>query len=161
MGEKETQKIISLFTGLNCDFKILKHEPVLTSEQAAKVRNTPLEEGVKSMLFKTRTEPFFYCVVNVPAHKKVDAKKLSKLFGKGSLTLASPEETINETGCITGSVPPLMHEKEIPLFVDEEVFSFNKNSFNAGQRTASIVINSIDLKKAFQSLNAVFGSFSK
>lgn len=161
IGKEETKKLTELFSYLNCEFKLLQHEEVFTSEQASKIRNTPLEAGVKSMLFRTKSNPAEFVLANVPANKKVDVKKLEQISCKESLVLASHEEAIEETGCLPGSVPPLCHKKKIPLFVDEKVFENKLNSFNAGQRTVSIIIESNCLKKAFEKEKAVFCDIQK
>jgi prolyl-tRNA editing enzyme YbaK/EbsC (Cys-tRNA(Pro) deacylase) len=49
------------------EFEICEHAPVRTSEEAARVRGTPLEAGAKALLVRADTR-FVHCVL--PAHLK-------------------------------------------------------------------------------------------
>lgn len=59
-------------------FNLLHHQPVLTSEDAARVRGTDLNTGAKALLLKCKgkkdTESFFVLVV-MSAARKLDSKK--------------------------------------------------------------------------------------
>jgi len=47
-GKTVYQKIINLLKDNHITYKTYQHEPVFTSEQAAKVRNTSLKQGAKA-----------------------------------------------------------------------------------------------------------------
>ena len=160
MGIEELQRIKTLLLSSGAKFEVFEHEPVRTSEDAAKVRKAPLKEGIKAIVVKERNTQNFY-VANVPADKKVDFKKLASIVGVDSLTMASHEEVLEQTGCEVGGVPPLGHKKQLPLFVDSGVFNNEFNEFNAGLTTVSIRLGSGDLRKAFNKLHATECDISK
>ncbi|MBI4406660.1 hypothetical protein HY571_01985 [Candidatus Micrarchaeota archaeon] len=159
MGIEEVERIKNLLEQVDAEFRVIRHEPVRTSEDAARVRKAPLHEGIKAIVVKERKRERF-CVADVPADKKIDMKKLAKVIG-ASLTLASPEEVLGETGCEVGGVPPLGHKKSLKILVDNENFANEYNEFNAGLTTTSIRVRTTDLKKVFEKLGATMGEFSK
>ncbi|MDP3742050.1 MAG: YbaK/EbsC family protein [Candidatus Micrarchaeota archaeon] len=91
MGIEEVERIKTLLTNSGAKFEFIEHEPVKTSEDAARIRNAPLKAGIKAIVVKTRDSQHFY-VADIPADKKVDFKKLEKVIGCSSLTMATPQE---------------------------------------------------------------------
>ncbi len=160
MGIEELERIKTLLAKACAEFEVIEHEPVRTSEDAARVRNAPLKAGIKAIILRERKKQKFY-VADIPADKKVDFKKLEKLIMCESLTMASPEEVLKETGCEVGGVPPLGHKNDIAIFVDVEVFDNNFNEFNAGLTTISIRLKSSELRNVFNNAKATIADISK
>ncbi len=160
MGIEEVERIKNMLREVGADFEVIQHAPVRTSQDAARIRNAPLHEGIKAIVVQEREKEKFY-VANVSADKKVDVKKLAKTIGANSLTLASPEEVLRETGCEVGGVPPLGHKNQLPLLVDNGILENEYSEFNAGLTTTSIRVKTTHLQKVFEKLGAVFCSFAK
>ncbi len=160
MGIEQLENIKTILKNTGVEFEVIEHEPVRTSEDAARIRNEPLKEGIKAIVVKTRGADNFY-VVDVPADRRVDLKKVEKIIGAKSVTLANAEEVLRETGCEVGGVPPLGHKKPSKIYVDEKVFDNEFNEFNAGLTTVSIRIKSNELRKAFNALNAIVCDVAK
>ena len=110
MGEEETRRILELFKTEGIEYKLYEHQPVYTSEEAAKVRGVELKTGVKAMVLKKRkfpniheeesvsTSQFF--LADIAADRRLDIKRLEKLFPRiRKLELASKEEVLVVTGC--------------------------------------------------------------
>jgi len=97
-------------------FEIMEHAPVRTSEEAARVRGTPLEAGAKALVVRA-DERFVHCVL--PAHLKADNALLRGLVGTRKLRFATPEELQTLTGCAPGAVPPFGNLFGLPVLVDE------------------------------------------
>jgi Ala-tRNA(Pro) deacylase len=130
--------IISQLQEKKYSFKTFEHEPVTTSEEAAKVRNTPIERGAKAMVL--RSEGKFLMVV-ISAAKQIDMKKMKEILHTKSLSFASAEEVMTVTGCEIGGVPPFGTLFGLPVFFDRSLLSFEKINFNAGLRTHSLEVN--------------------
>lgn len=160
MGIEEVEKIKAMLTEASVKFEVIEHEPVKTSQDASRVRNAPLKAGIKAIVVKERGAQNFY-VADIPADKKVDFKKLEKIIGCDSLTMASPQEVLEQTGCEVGGVPPLGHKKQLIIYIDHGVFDNDFNEFNAGLTTTSVRINSKALEKVFNALKATFCDISK
>ena len=154
MSEKETEKVLTAFKTAGADFTLKEHEPVLTSKDAARVRGSLLKQGVKALVIKIK-KPEEFVIVNVPADKRVNLKKVKQILNVNRLTIATPKEALYITGCEVGSVPPLGHKNNLKILVDETVFDNDFNEFNIGQKTVSAKIKTSDLKKVFEKQQAL------
>ncbi|HTO13232.1 MAG TPA: YbaK/EbsC family protein [Candidatus Binatia bacterium] len=123
-------------------FEIVEHAPVRTSEEAARVRGTPLEAGAKALLVRAE-ERFVHCVL--PAHLKADNARLRGLLGTRKLRFATPEELLALTGCVPGAVPPFGNLFGLPVLVDEALCRNERVAFNAGSNAVSITMRCADL----------------
>jgi Ala-tRNA(Pro) deacylase len=144
MGEEETKRIIGLLTKLNIPFKHLVHEPVYTSEQASKIRKSPLHNGIKSMVLETERGVI---IALISADLKLDLKKLKKKFNFKKLQMAPPELVKEKTSCEPGSVPPFGYIQPLPTYIDKSVFDHEQADFNVGLTTESIQIQTSELRK--------------
>jgi len=54
MGSLQLKLIRKLIAQNSIPFEVSEHEPVYTSEQAAKVRGVELRTGVKALVFRTK-----------------------------------------------------------------------------------------------------------
>ncbi len=160
MGMEEVQRIKALFQDLGIEPVYLEHEPVLTSEDAAKTRGFQLKQGIKAIVLTNGNNEWL--IVDVPADKKVNIKAVAekKSWSKGKTRMATPEEVLEKTGCQIGAVPPFGHKTEIPLFVDEAIFENQESAFNIGLRTHSVKLKTTEMKKLLQELHASFGVFT-
>jgi len=123
-------------------FQIFEHAPVRTSEEAARVRGTPLEAGAKALLVRAE-ERFVHCVL--PAHLKADNALLRGLLGTRKLRFATPEELLTLTGCVPGAVPPFGNLFGLPVLVDEALCRNPRVAFNAGSNAVSITMRCEDM----------------
>ena len=161
MGIDEVNRIKKIFTELHLHPTYREHEAVVTSEEAAKTRGDQLQEGIKALLFTNGEDQ--WVIVDVPADKKVDQKKVAEVLGwsKGKVRMATPEEVMQKTGCEIGAVPPFGHKEKIQILVDVGVYENHNSAFNIGLRTHSIKIPTAEMKIVFQEIKALEGSFVK
>jgi Ala-tRNA(Pro) deacylase len=122
-------------------FRLLEHAPVFTSEEAARVRGTPIEAGAKALVLIAHDRPVH---VVLPGHRRVDNARLRAILGTRTLRFATPEELFSLTGCVPGAVPPLGNLFGLPVFVDEPLAEREEIAFNAGSNTISIVMSCAD-----------------
>ena len=115
----------------------MDHEPVYTSQQAADVRGTTIEQGAKAMVMKADGRPV---LVVLASHLRVDSKRFKSLYGVKDLRLASPEEVEELTGLKPGSIPPFGNAVGLPTYVDRSLLANDRIAFNAGLHTRSIVM---------------------
>lgn len=161
MGIDEVNRIKNEFSILNLHPIYLEHEAVITSEDAAKIRGFELKQGIKAILFTDKKEN--YVLVDVPADKKVDQKKVATIMNwpKGNTRMATTEEVLEKTGCEIGAVPPFGHKTKIPTLVDIRIYENKDSVFNIGLRTHSVKIPSKEMKIVFHKLNAIENEFVK
>lgn len=161
MGIEEVNRIKEFFKNLDINPEYLEHEAVITSEDAAKTRNFELKQGIKALLFTNGNNE--WVIVDIPADKKVDTKKIAELFGwsKSKIRMATQEEVMQKTGCEIGAVPPFGHKEAIPIVVDKGIYDNQESAFNIGLRTHSVKIKTKLMKIVFNKLKAVEGDFAK
>lgn len=153
-GEEVFVKIKKLLDEKKIAYEVLEHEPVYTSEQAAKVRGVNLEMGAKALIFKADKKPL---MLVVPGNKKVDTAAFKKAFGIEDLGLMTADEVKKLTGVEIGAVPPLGNIFNLPTYFDESFKSHTLAAFNAGLHTRSLKMKAADLITATQ---PTFGSFA-
>ena len=145
------EQIEELLRANNFWYERLHHEPVQTSEEAAKVRpEYSLKQGTKSLIVKAKRpgEEKRFIMVIVPGDKKFDRKKLKSQTGYDDARFATPEEVGELTGGILpGGVPPFGNLFNLPVFADKMVFDNEKIIFNAGDRRVSIAMLTKDYRE--------------
>ena len=122
-------------------FRFLEHAPVFTSEEASRVRGTPIEAGAKALVLQAADQ---VVQVVLPGHRRVDNARLRAVLGTRTLRFATPEELLALTGCVPGAVPPFGNLFGLPVLVDEELAQREEIAFNAGGNAVSIVMRCDD-----------------
>ena len=148
MGIIQVKSIQELLDRNGVWFEVSEHEPVYTSEQAAKVRGDELKTGVKALVMKTREGSFVLGLV--AADRKIDLKKLAKIVKTKKLRLAPPQDVIKITGCEVGSVHPFGNLHKLPTYLDTSILENDMVNFNAGLHTVSIHMKTKDLIKTIK-----------
>jgi Ala-tRNA(Pro) deacylase len=122
-------------------FRLLEHAPVFTSEEASRVRGTPIEAGAKALVLRAEDQPVH---VVLPGHRRVDNARVRAVLGTRTLRFATPEELFALTGCVPGAVPPFGNLFGLPVFADAELAAREDIAFNAGSNAVSIVMRAAD-----------------
>lgn len=161
MSINELEKIKETFSRLDLNPTYLEHEPVITSEDAAKTRGFSLKQGIKAIVFTNGEGDWAICCV--PADKKANQKKVAdaKGWSKRDTRMATPEEVLDVTGCQVGSVPPFGHKNQIQIFVDPGIYDNVLSAFNIGLRTNSVKIATVEMKIVYKDARAIEGEFAK
>jgi Cys-tRNA(Pro) deacylase len=150
-----TERLVAYLAEHNADFRVMEHEATRTSEDSARVRGTPLEQGAKALVFKADDRPV---LLVVPANLRVDSRAFKTAFGVKNLRMISPDELRELTGLEVGAVPPFGSLLDMPTYVDERLLAQPRVSFNAGSRTTSIVMAGADYKRLANATVAHFAS---
>lgn len=142
------QKIRDWFSAEGVAFREAHHEPTRTSEESARARGEEMKVGGKALVVKV-DETFRLFVLS--ADRKLDSGAIKKHFGAKRTRFATPEELMDMTGLVPGSVPPFGAPiLPFPLNVDPSVFENDRVAFNAGSLTDSMVIPIDDYKRLVQ-----------
>lgn len=141
-------RITALLTEHNIEHRALSHPPTRTSEDSARERGEPLEIGGKALLIKV--DKIFRLFV-LSAARRLDAKALRAHFGARKSRFATPDELMEMTGLVPGSVPPFGPPiLDLPLFADASVLANERIAFNAGALTRSVIMNTVDWRRLAQ-----------
>lgn len=142
-------KIKELLIKNNIWFETFEHEPVKTSEEAAKTRvGYTLRQGAKAMIIRTKNgqEKKFVMLV-LPGDLRFDNDKVKKILNVKDIRFATPDEITQITdGVQIGGVPPFGNIFNIGVIVDSKLFENEKIIFNAGDRRYSIAMKSEDYR---------------
>lgn len=141
------ERIRQVLSAQGVSYELLEHEPVTTSEEAARVRGVPLRTGAKAMVLKTK-EGFLLAVF--PANRRINFKRLRGVLGARRLRLATPEEVETITGLTKGAIPPLGNLFGLPTYMDPALLEEEFIYFNAGSHTHSVRMRSADLLRLVQ-----------
>jgi Ala-tRNA(Pro) deacylase len=150
-----TDRLARWLTDAGVPFHLFDHEPVRTSEEAARVRGTRLEDGAKALVVRAADR---YVHLVLPAHRRADNAALRALLGTRTLRFATPEELMELTGCAPGAVPPFGNLFGLPVLVDEELVDLEQIAFNAGSNAASITMRAADFVRLS---GATVGKFAR
>ena len=139
--QEQFDKIKELLDSSDIKYEVSEHEPVYTSEDAARIRGEDIKTGAKALIFNA-CGIFVLCIV--PGDKKIDTKKLKYILSCRDVKMASPEEVLKCTGCEIGSVHPIGNIMNIKTYADKRLFENEYINFNAGLHTVSIRMKSKD-----------------
>ena len=135
-------------TSLNSNgvqFREAHHEPTRTSEESAKARGEEMRIGGKALVIKV--DDVFRLFI-LSADRKLDSAAIKHHFSAKKTRFATPEELLQMTGLVPGSVPPFGAPiLPFPLYVDPSVFENEKIAFNAGSLTDSMIMPVSDYKR--------------
>ena len=146
--EKEFSEIKDFLDKHKVKYKIIEHEPVYTSEQAASVRGFDIKSGVKSLVFKiTKDNHNDFVLVLVSGDKKADSKKLTKILNADNIKLAEPHEVLQRMGCEIGSCHPFGNLSGLQVYMDKRILENDIVAFNAGLHTITITMSPHELVK--------------
>ncbi len=139
-------KIKNLLDQSGVEYEESHHEPVFTSEEAAKVRKSNLHEGAKALIFYADNKPI---QIVIQGDKRVDKDKFKKQFGFTKLKMVSVEDVKKISGVEPGAVAPFgnLFDHPIPVYCTQEILDNDRIEFNAGDHRVSIKMNPKDWQK--------------
>lgn len=157
MQKSLSDRLVTYLEQNGAEFHAMRHEAVRTSEEAAQVRGTPLEQGAKALLFHADDR---VVLLVLPANRRVDSRAFKQAFGVRNLRMVSGDELGELTGLEQGAVPPFGNLLGFPTYVDERLLELPQISFNAGSRTFSVVLAVPDYRRLAEPIVARFASES-
>ena len=139
--KEDFEKIKNVLNKAKVKYEVIDHEPVYTSEDAARVRGVDIKIGAKSMIIISDGK--FYNFV-LSAAKKIDWNKVKKILLSNHVGFATPEEVLDNIHCEIGSVPPFGNLYNLKVYCDSYLLENEEIEFNAGLHTRSIRMKAKD-----------------
>ncbi|MCT2013180.1 proline--tRNA ligase [Staphylococcus capitis] len=102
---------------------------VKTAQELADFLNRPLDEIVKTMIFKVDGE---FIMILIRGHHELNDVKLKAYFGTENVEMVSQDEIVNLVGANPGSLGPI-HNKEIKIYADNYVKDLNNLVIGANE----------------------------
>lgn len=143
-GEENVRnEIIRQLKHFDMDYQHVQHEATPTSEDSAKVRNTTMQEGVKSIIVRGKNSKKNY-QLNIPSDQKLDMKAVAAAVGE-KCEFEDPAVIKERFGLTIGGIPPFGTLLNLETFFDDQITKNNRAAFNCGLLTESIVMKAQDL----------------
>ena len=134
-------RVESLLNEQGIAYQVLRHEPVYTSDEAARVRRTPLASGAKALVLQGRRD---FVMFVVPADRKLDSHAVRRTKGWRKLRFATREEVMELTGLAPGSIPPFGSLFGLATLFDKRLGENEVINFNAGEHGVSVRMRHAD-----------------
>ena len=141
MAASVFDQVVNLLKEHGIAFQVLRHEPAHTSEEAARIRGTPLDSGAKALICKGDDR---FVMFVVPADRKLDSHAVRRAKGWRKLRFATREEVLELTGLAPGSIPPFGSLFGLPTLCDERLGDNDVINFNAGDHSISLSMRYAD-----------------
>ena len=122
-------------------YQVLRHEPVYTSEDVARIRGKPLASGAKALICKGEDR---FVMFVIPADRKLDSHAVRRANAWRKLRFATREEVLELTGLAPGSIPPFGSLFGLPTLCDERLGDNDVINFNAGDHSISVSMRYAD-----------------
>lgn len=129
------EQLSELLTEKKVPFQTTRHDPVYTSEEAARVRGTTLASGAKALVCKTDDE---FRLFVLPADRKLASSAVRRQLHIRSLRFANREEVLHITSLTPGSIPPFGSLFRLHTWCDQRLVDQPEINFNAGDHSVSI-----------------------
>ena len=128
------EQVENLLKQQRIDFEVARHEPVFTSEEASRIRGTPLSSGAKALVCKVDAT---FVMFVMPADRKLDSSAVRRRGWK-KLRFATREEVLELTGLAPGSIPPFGSLFQLATYCDQRLGENEMINFNAGDHGISV-----------------------
>ena len=150
------RKNIDLLQNAGIEYREFEHEPVLSYEKAAQIRQRFNLSGVESKSLFLKLKNDRYCMFISVEGKRFDSKRLRVLLGSKS-KVCSDQELNEETGCVPKCACPFGHSAEVTLIIDNEIFQHERFIYSPGPPEKTIEIKTEDIQEILNcSPNKVF-----
>ena len=113
---------------------------VKTAQELADFLNRPVDEIVKSMIFKIDGE---FIMFLIRGHHELNDVKVKAFFETDNVEMATQEEIVNLLGANPGSLGPV-HDKDIRIFADNYVRDLNNLVVGANEDGSHYINANLD-----------------
>ena len=142
-----TERLLALLVAEGADHAVLHHAPVRTSEEAASIRGTPLEQGAKALVFQADERTV---LLVVQAHRRLETRAFKRAYGIKNLRMLPADDLLILTGLEPGAVPPFGSLLGFQTYADEGLLRLPRLVFNAGNRGISVLLATADYVRVEQ-----------
>ena len=127
------------------DFQVIElPDSTRTAVEAARAVGCQLGQIVKSLVFKAKRSKRPVLVIASGANR-VDERKIEALIGE-PLGKADADFVRSSTGFAIGGVPPVGHDPETPVFIDNDLLQYDEVWAAAGTPHAIFRLDPHDLQ---------------
>jgi len=111
------------------------------TESFCKKYNYLLEDSCNAILIKSKKPEVFYSMFCILGHQRLDVNKKAKdAMNTRRVSFASKDEAEEVTKQVYGGISPLGLNKDIHIYIDENVMKREKIFIGGGNRTTKIFL---------------------
>ena len=136
-----TRRLLDLLETSGVPHRVLRHPPARTSEEAARLRGTPLEAGAKALVCHADDE---IVLIVVPADRRLDGRAFRRQARVRSVRMVDADQVRELIGAPIGAVPPFGSLVGLTTYADRAVIARDEIAFNAGARDISVTMRGSD-----------------
>ncbi|MFC4029974.1 YbaK/EbsC family protein [Streptomyces polygonati] len=141
----ENGTFVSLMSALDASaatYRVIDHEAEGRTDRASVLRGHELAKAAKCMVVQVRGKgnPGPTVLAVVPGDRRVDFRKVKRLFGGADASLAERSVAEALTGCVSGCVIPFSFDGSLDVVVDPELLVHDEIFFNAARLDQSIAL---------------------
>ncbi|WP_326767603.1 YbaK/EbsC family protein [Streptomyces sp. NBC_01591] len=139
-------RLMSMLARSSAQYRIIDHPPEGRTDLASELRGHRLESAAKCMVVQVRMShgEDHHVLAVVPGHRRVDLRRIRKLYGGSDATLGDRDEAERLTGCRSGCIIPFSFDEALPLVVDADLLTNEEIYFNAARLDRSIALRTTD-----------------
>ncbi|QCC48914.1 YbaK/EbsC family protein [Halobellus limi] len=119
-------------------------EGTKTAADAAEAVGCEVGQIASSLVFDADGD---LVVVVTSGANRVDESLLAERLGAEDVAMADPERISEVVGWSIGGVPPLCHETDVPVYIDESLLDHERVWAAAGTPTAVFPIDPVELRR--------------
>ena len=153
------KKIIGYLEKNKVKHEVVKHRPVFTAYDLAATLKEKMNKVAKTLLVKASGKR--YVIIILPAHLKIDFKKLQKVLKTEKIELATEQVIKKMLNAKPGALLPFGTMHKLETFLDKALFKTEHALFGAGSFTESLRLKVKDLAKLENATVADFGLAAK
>lgn len=120
------------------EYRVLRHRPVRTAEDAAAARGLPLSLGVKALVLRVDDT---FLLLALPADRALSSRALRRRLGARRTRFADGAELARLTGLEPGTIPPFGPPVlDLELVADRALAGADEMAFTPGRPDRSIIL---------------------
>ena len=134
-----TEKLIKYLDQNHVEYQMSRHNETFTAQETAADSRVKGRDFAKSVVVRLDGE---LVLAVLPAHRKLDLKRLKQITGAKEAALADEEEfAYHFPDCTVGAMPPFGNLYSLPVIADSELLEDETIAFNAGSHTETMKIS--------------------
>ncbi len=142
------RKITAFLDQNNVKYRVVDHLPAGSTTEHNRIVKTKPEQGLKALFVKScKNDQIEFIICVVPAHLKLDLKKVKTALVADKVEFGSEQEMIQLTSCKFGTLPPIGEIFSLRIIVDPKALIEPELCFNAGELTKSVFLSNSEYEK--------------
>lgn len=137
---------------LAIEYRYVEHEPIVDFESAKFVNEKYDLKGIenKSLFLKGKSGTF-YVMITVEG-VRFDRSFMKELVGE-KVSITTGDELVEKTGYAVGCAAAYGYDEDVVFVIDEDMYEHELICLSAGTPTSTVVVNTVDLKKVYNTCN--------